>query len=581
MEHISTYLSPKLTRADIDMIDYAKFSIVDDPVQLSYDFLEEFVQRRKVLSLELMLLVIESIIRSSGKVKRGVFRLDPSKGDPAAGKIIFVKWLSYAINVMEKKRNSSQKILVSNGDCAEEMIVASVMDLICSLTEVIQKPRQIEVLKTKFGVDWNFLVDKVLDFAKTNNISTIQTKAANAKLFLEMIHAGEVTEQYVPEVVPPYKVTLEKKRTTNAQPTTGTPTKELPTKELPTKETPVALQPDGTWNSNSNSNKSAGWHLYKGPIRKATLRVGNGRTSSDRKVDTTTSSVQPHSPYSARESNTSNYKRGNPDESDSGQRKRGRPNDSTPHGGKSEIPRQYSSYSSVANQPTGRGRGMVLPAWMTQNTATAVPNTSSALGNAASSVPQSVEMGRGRGRGRTMPAWMTQSQNANASGVNPESDQRDQSRPYYSSENDRGGLGGGGTATAVPNTSSALGNAASSVPQSVEMGRGRGRGRTMPAWMTQSQNANASGVNPESDQRDQSRPYYSSENDRGGQGGGGRNFPSSTGIGRGRERTLPAWQTGATNSVRDDPSDGNQSGSAGRGRGRGMTLPSWMTNKTE
>jgi len=103
----------------------------------------------------------------------------------------------------------------------------------------------------------------------------------------------------------------------------------------------------------------------------------------------------------------------------------------------------------------------------------------------------------------------------------------------------------------------------------------------MPAWMTQSQNANASGVNPESDQRDQSRPYYSSENDRGGQGGGGRNFPSSTGIGRGRERTLPAWQTGATNSVRDDPSDGNQSGSAGRGRGRGMTLPSWMTNKTE
>jgi hypothetical protein len=495
MEHISKYIRPYLTKTDKDMIDYAKFHIEDDPVQEAYNFLEEFVIRRKVISLELIILVTECIIRSSAKVKRGVFRLDPSIPGPSPGKIIFVKWLSYAINAMEGKRTLPQSVLQNNEDSVEEMAIASLMELICAMTEVIQKPKQIEVLKTKFGVDWIFIVDTVLSFAAANNISMVQTKAANAKKYLEKINAGEELEKYVPKVVPPYKDTPGKMAVSNPSPPAAMDTKisyleiekmsapistTLQRNERPHNDRPKLLS-DGTW----NSTKSGKWNNFIGPKRKASLHPkGPSKTIS-----------QPHVPYSARESNTSTYKRGYPDESSGEQRKRNRPSDVVPYGGSSAVPRENISNFSGSNQPTGRGRGMTLPAWMTKDTTPVATNNSNALGSAVSSVSQPVEMGRGRGRGKTLPAWMTKSQNTDPSGPRSE--------------------------------------------------------------------------------RNQSGPHHSSENHHGGQGD--RNFPSSSGRGRGRERTLPAWQTAAASNMRDEPNDGNQLGNPGRGRGRGMTLPSWMT----
>jgi hypothetical protein len=507
MENLSTYLRPYLTKADKDMIDYAKFNIVDDPVQLSYDFLKEFVSTRKVITLELMILVIESIIRSSGKVKRGVFRLDPSVPGPSPGKIIFVKWLSYAMNLIEESRNSSQTFPQTNKDDVEAMVIVSVMELICAMTEVIQKPKQIEVLKTKFGVDWIFIVDTVLSFATANNISTIQTSAINAKGYLEKIIAGQEFEKYAPKAVPPYKVTQAKKSTevvvADPLPKSSYVAIENSIAPISTEVQQNAISPvhkpllqrDGTW----NATKSAGWHNFKGPKRKATLhsKATNGLPSPHKPtVHRQTSQVPRESnPYPSN-------KRGYPDKGDDGQRKRNRPSDTAPYGGRSAVPRDNSINSSIPNQSSGRGRGMTLPAWMTKDTAPVATSYGSDVGTASSSAPQPVEMGRGRGRDRTLPAWMAKSESSNASGIRPE--------------------------------------------------------------------------------RDHNRPTSSSENYRSEQGRGDRNFPSSSGRGRGRDRTIPAWQTSTTtSSVRDQPSDRNPPANPGRGRGRGMTLPSWMTKTNE
>lgn len=497
MENLSTYLRPYLTKADKDMIDYAKFNIVDDPVQLSYDFLKEFVSTRKVISLELMILVIESISRSSGKVKRGVFRLDPSIPGPSPGKIIFVKWLSHAMNLIEESRNSSQTVLQTNEDTVGEMVIVSVMELICAMTEVIQKPKQIEVLKTKFGVDWSFIVDTVLSFATANNISTIQTSAVNAKGYLEKIIAGQEFEKYVPKVVPPYKVTQSKK---SAEVVVADPIPKTSYVEIQNSTAPIStevqqnavshakeplLQRDGTW----NATKSAGWHNFKGPKRKATV---HGLRSSHNPT------VHHQPPHVPRESHPyPDNKRGYPDRGDDGQRKRIRPSDTAPYGGRSAMPRENPINSSIPHQSSGRGRGMTLPAWMTNDTAPSATNNSSDIGTASSSVSHSVEMGRGRGRDRTLPAWMAKSESTTASDIRPD---RDYNRPTSSSENYRGGQGRGDRNFPSPS------------------GRGRGRDRTLPAW----QNSSTSSV------RDQPSDGNPSGN---------------PGRGRGRGMTLPSWMT--------------------------------------
>lgn len=63
---------------------------------------------------------------------------------------------------MEKRRKGSSPDSFRNDQAqTEEMIACSIMELICSFGTVIKKEKQLDVLKTKFNVDWIDIVEKV------------------------------------------------------------------------------------------------------------------------------------------------------------------------------------------------------------------------------------------------------------------------------------------------------------------------------------------------------------------------------------------------------------------------------------
>jgi hypothetical protein len=152
---LSKFLDPKPSASDKIPFDYTRFIILN---KLKDEFVQELLLKGAVTSSEMMLLVVESITRSGEGIKRAVFRFD-KENKMSGGKVIFIKWLDYVINRIDERYRAGD-IPGEHEARVEEMIAESIIELICSFT-VIHKEKQLNVLTTKFGVDWVSIVQKV------------------------------------------------------------------------------------------------------------------------------------------------------------------------------------------------------------------------------------------------------------------------------------------------------------------------------------------------------------------------------------------------------------------------------------
>lgn len=172
IDALEDYIDPTPTPDDLKCeissgtgINYIKYSIKSGKEEIK-NFLEADFMNGTILSLEQMLLIVECVIRSKDSVKKAAFRFknkdDPKQG--SGGKYIFTKWLAYALQIMERRRtvdnsgssngNSKSNNSLPEGIArTEELLVSAIMELICAC-DVIKKPKQVETLKNKFGVDW-------------------------------------------------------------------------------------------------------------------------------------------------------------------------------------------------------------------------------------------------------------------------------------------------------------------------------------------------------------------------------------------------------------------------------------------
>ncbi len=159
IEYLEPFLLPPPTTADKKSFDYTKFRVIDSPKDKLQKFLDQHVFHAKVLSMETMLLVVECIMRSEDPVKKAMCRLG---GESSSGiQIVFKKWLAYAINIIERKRKAKPDSLKKIQAKTEELVACSIIELICSFGTVIKKEKQLNVLKSKFNVDWMDITEKV------------------------------------------------------------------------------------------------------------------------------------------------------------------------------------------------------------------------------------------------------------------------------------------------------------------------------------------------------------------------------------------------------------------------------------
>lgn len=162
--------------------DYKRFAVLDNNARL---FIDEIVTN-EVASLELMLLTLETISRSGQKVMKSMFQ-KKEKLTNCAGFIIFKVWLSYVIKVMAQRRKDPTSNLMDGNDMrTEELVAMTIMSLICNFS-VINERKQIDILKSKFGVDLFDLVEKVLSFASFHNIGNVEIACRNAQVHLSLI----------------------------------------------------------------------------------------------------------------------------------------------------------------------------------------------------------------------------------------------------------------------------------------------------------------------------------------------------------------------------------------------------------
>jgi len=201
--------------------------------------------------------------------------------------------------------------------------------------------------------------------------------------------------------------------------------------------------------------------------------------------------------------------------------------------------RQLSSTSlSNGTTPTGRGRGMTTPAWMTNTSSNIDQRTMVDArrdgkyrdGDGGVQKDTQNKVAVGRGRGMTTPAWMTKNP-GNADYVSSTVNQRNAATEKMSRQ--------------VTDTERVG-------PQS----SGRGRERTAPAWMTQKRN-NADNGNAESQCN-----------------------PIPTGMTREPNCSMDRrHNTNVTRGSIHQAATGRTVGTSGIGRGRGATTPAWMTKK--
>lgn len=159
MKECITLLSIYLSPIKMDKFHYTNFVVQDEKID---DLLQSQVLNDTILSLESMLLIVSVISRSSDKVMKSLFKMRRSEdSNKSPGSLIFRYWLSYAINIMERRRHRFSKSKPKSGEVrTEELITAAIMELIVNY-RVIKTSKQIDTLKTKYNVDWIDYVEKV------------------------------------------------------------------------------------------------------------------------------------------------------------------------------------------------------------------------------------------------------------------------------------------------------------------------------------------------------------------------------------------------------------------------------------
>jgi len=163
---LAPFLSPTPSYQDQKSVDYTKFKLVSSKLTIS-QFMEGTIMNEAISSFEMILLVVECIKKSDDSVKKQLFVLN-EKTQSSPGKIIFVKWLSSAIKRIEERQKDGD-IFVAGDSRVEEMIAVNIMELIGSFS-VIKKIEQLELIKSKFGVDW---VSIVLQVSSIHRLSAI------------------------------------------------------------------------------------------------------------------------------------------------------------------------------------------------------------------------------------------------------------------------------------------------------------------------------------------------------------------------------------------------------------------------
>ncbi len=172
IQTLERFLEPTPTEADKQSFNYIKFHITEKKDDVN-KFIEDYVVSETILSHELMLLVVECILRSGNTVQKAIFRIRDVSSEISGGKFIFKKWLAYALKIMTNKRGGHVSApLPENELRTEEMIVASIMELICGF-HVIKKQKQVNTLKNKFSVDWDDIVLKVSFHKKKGFLSAV------------------------------------------------------------------------------------------------------------------------------------------------------------------------------------------------------------------------------------------------------------------------------------------------------------------------------------------------------------------------------------------------------------------------
>ena len=158
----------------------AGFSVPDEAAP---SFVANVVQRETMPSLEYVLLAIGAI-RSGGKrVMKGLF-----KATHDSGRVVFEKWLDAAVWLLDSSPGRQDG---GEGGC-EARVVASLMGLICDF-HVIKGAKQLALLKSKFGVDWDAAIEKARAFSERHCLSGVAEESRKARDHVDSIREGTVT----------------------------------------------------------------------------------------------------------------------------------------------------------------------------------------------------------------------------------------------------------------------------------------------------------------------------------------------------------------------------------------------------
>ena len=155
---LSSYLQPTPTEEDIENCNYEKFKIIDNGKH-DYTFIDKILRQNEVDSMEFMLLVVRSIIKSDSPFKKRILTTK-QKGAKTGGQFLFKNWLCYATEIMEKKMVAEKGALYKDGEKIEEMVALSILELIIKY-DVIKKNAQLTLMKDKLNIDWPIIIQKV------------------------------------------------------------------------------------------------------------------------------------------------------------------------------------------------------------------------------------------------------------------------------------------------------------------------------------------------------------------------------------------------------------------------------------
>jgi len=159
------------------------------------EFINNIINQESVSSLELMLICIQTLKNSQKKVLKKLF--DVQDPENAGGRGIFLRWLDCAFRVMASKRNTPEGIMKMKETKSlqtEECVAIEIMNFIVQF-KVINKVKQLHVMKDIFKVDWFVCVKMANHFAKQHAITSLLNSSIEAERHLNKIKRGQEWNQ--------------------------------------------------------------------------------------------------------------------------------------------------------------------------------------------------------------------------------------------------------------------------------------------------------------------------------------------------------------------------------------------------